>query len=68
VPSAGVSFYRIYRDGTDVTYDDRYDRTSGTTTAYTDGGADRVAHRYWVTAVDAAFNESDPIGPVTWSP
>ena len=67
-PSAGVSFYRIYRDGTDVTYHDRYDRTSGTTTAYTDGGADRVAHRYWVTAVDAAFNESDPIGPVTWSP
>jgi type IV pilus modification protein PilV len=66
--SGGVSFYRIYRDGTDVTYTDRYDRTSGTATAYTDGRAGVVAHRYWVTVVDDAFNESDPIGPVTWSP
>lgn len=67
-PAGVVSFYRIYRDGTGVGYADRLDRTSAATTGYTDGSAGGVAHQYWVTAVDTSFNESDPIGPVTWSP
>ncbi|MEA2156945.1 MAG: hypothetical protein QOE11_3085 [Solirubrobacteraceae bacterium] len=68
-PSSGsVSFYRIYRDGTAVGYADRYGRTSGTGTTFTDDSPEEVAHRYWVTTVDSSFNESDPIGPVTWSP
>lgn len=64
-----VAFYRIYRDGTEVGYADRYDRTSGgLVTTYTDTDPGAQAHRYWVTTVDSDFNESDPIGPVTWSP
>ncbi len=68
-PGTGsVSFYRVYRDGTAVGYDDRYDRTSGTETTYTDADAGTATHRYWITAVNSSFNESLPIGPVTWPP
>jgi type II secretory pathway pseudopilin PulG len=65
--SGSVSFYRIYRDGTDVGYADRYDRTSGAETTYVDTDAAPGPHRYWITAVNGSFNESTPIGPVTWS-
>jgi prepilin-type N-terminal cleavage/methylation domain-containing protein len=62
-PSHGtVSFYRIYRDGT------RYDRTGGATPAFGDGSPGSVGHEYWVTAVDGTFNESDAVGPVSWTP
>ncbi|HYH58712.1 MAG TPA: hypothetical protein VD790_05785 [Thermoleophilaceae bacterium] len=64
-----VAFYRVYRDGASVAYADRYDRTTGgLITTYTDSDAGATSHRYWVTTVDSDFNESDPIGPVTWSP
>ena len=64
-----VAFYRIYRDGTSVAYADRYDRTvGGLITTYTDSDPGTTLHRYWVTTVDSDYNESDPIGPVTWSP
>jgi len=64
-----VAFYRIYRDGTSVTYADRYDRTTdGLVTTFTDSDPGATSHRYWVTAVDANYNESIPIGPVTWTP
>jgi prepilin-type N-terminal cleavage/methylation domain-containing protein len=62
------SFYRIYRDGTAIGYTDRYGRTSGNTTQFTDDGPGAGGHTYWVTAVDSSYNESDPLGPVTWSP
>lgn len=64
--SSDVSFYRIYRDGTTVAHGDRYDRTTGTTTGYADDNPGSVSRTYWVTAVNSSFNESDPIGPVTW--
>lgn len=68
-PLADIAFYRVYRDGTDVTYADRYDRTAGgLITTYTDFDPGTTSHRYWVTAVDSHFNESNPIGPVTWTP
>jgi Tfp pilus assembly protein PilV len=64
-----VAFYRIYRDGTQVGLADRYDRTSGAlVTTYTDTDPGDASHRYWVTTVDSHYNESDPIGPVTWTP
>jgi hypothetical protein len=64
-----VAFYRIYRDGSAVGYADRYDRTTGgLITTYTDTDPGTVSHRYWVTAVDTHYNESNPIGPVTWTP
>jgi hypothetical protein len=66
-PSTGsVSFYRIYRDGTAVGYNDRYDRTSDDTPTFTDAAAGDGPHAYWVTAVNSSFNESSPIGPATW--
>lgn len=62
-----VAFYRIYRDGTSVGYADRYDRTTGAlVTSYVDNDPGTESHRYWVTTVDSDFNESDPIGPVSW--
>jgi len=66
-PASGtVRFYRIYRDGTEVGYSDRYDRTSKDETTYSDTDPGTASHRYWVTAVDSSFNESLAIGPVTW--
>ena len=68
-PATGsVSFYRIYRDGTAVGYDDRYDRTSGGETTYADTNPATGTHRYWVTAVNNSFNESLALGPVSWPP
>jgi hypothetical protein len=67
--AAHVAFYRIYRGGEDARHEDRYDQTTGgLVTLYTDSGAGSTSHRYWVTTVDSKFNESDPIGPVTWTP
>ncbi|MBA3745926.1 MAG: hypothetical protein H0W96_00275 [Solirubrobacterales bacterium] len=66
-PASGSPiFYRIYRDGTDR--GDRYDRTATTATTWKDGQGGTVFHDYWITAVDSAYNESDPIGPVRWTP
>lgn len=63
-PSGGApSFYRIYRDGTAIS--NRFSRTGDLT--FTDMTAE-APHSYWVTAVDATFNESLPTGPVSWSP
>lgn len=63
--SGAVSFYRIYRDGTAIGYADRYDRTTGAVTTFTDASP-ATLHTYWVTAVDSSYNESDPLGPVAW--
>jgi hypothetical protein len=64
-PKSGpaVSFYRIYRGGTN--YNERYDVTaSGAVTTYTD--TDAVGeHSYWVTAVSSSLTESPFLGPVT---
>ena len=66
-PSSGsAAFYRIYRDGTSVGFADRYGRTSGTGTTFVDENPGTASHQYWVTTIDSAFNESDPIGPVSW--
>lgn len=61
---AGAAFYRIYRDGT--AYGDRYDRTTGATTTYTDTNPGATSHTYYVTTIDNKFNESDPLGPKSW--
>jgi type II secretory pathway pseudopilin PulG len=58
-------FYRIYRDGTDR--GNRIDRTGGPVTNWVDSTATST-HDYWITAIDSTYNESDPIGPVRWSP
>jgi hypothetical protein len=67
-PASGpaVSFYRIYRGGTN--YNERYDVTASepgvTTYTYTD--KDAVGeHSYWVTAVSSTLTESPFLGPVT---
>ncbi|MGH2901754.1 MAG: hypothetical protein ACRDMZ_23975, partial [Solirubrobacteraceae bacterium] len=68
--SGGVSFYRIYRDnpngGAFVEYGDRHDRTNTAVETYTDSQSAAGPHDYWVTAVDSSFNESSPLGPITW--
>jgi len=66
--SGSVNFYRIYRDGTAVGFADRYGRTTGTGTSFVDDAASNVSHNYWVTTVDGSYNESDPLGPVQWTP
>jgi hypothetical protein len=63
-PSGGVQFYRIYRD-TGTGLSDRYDQTITNATTYTDPSPGTGDHTYWVTAVDATFNESAPSAPVT---
>ena len=62
-PSSGsVSFYRVYRNGI------RYDRTSDASTTFVDSSPLMSGdNEYYVTAVDSTFNESDPLGPVTWA-
>ena len=42
-------------------------RTPGSPT-YTDSSPGSGGHQYWITAVDSTFNESDIMGPVSWSP
>lgn len=62
-----IIFYRIYRDdGPGV--GGRYDRTMTADTNYSDptpGTA--TTHQYWVTAVDAAMDESNDSAHVTWT-
>ncbi len=60
--TGAVSFYRIYRD------DERYDRTSAGSLTYRDSNPGVQHHRYAVTAVDSAYNESSVLGPVLWTP
>jgi hypothetical protein len=54
-------FYRIYRDG--LALADRVDRTNGAAATWSTA-VDAATHEYWITAVDATYNESDAIGPV----
>jgi len=58
-----VIFYRVYRDGTALS--DRIARTGQEAlTSYRDIGGAAASHKYYVTAVDENFSESDPLGPV----
>ncbi|CAA9463933.1 MAG: hypothetical protein AVDCRST_MAG38-493 [uncultured Solirubrobacteraceae bacterium] len=59
-----VRFYRIYRDdNTSVRV--RYDRTiDGEAVGFVDAAAGTAAHRYWITAVDDDFAESEFSSPV----
>jgi len=66
-PDAGdsVVFYRVYRDPSTtnpVPYSPRYDRTSSSAPSYDDSapGAS-TTHRYFVTAVDKQYQESQPL-------
>jgi len=68
-PDGNVRYYRIYRD-TCCAIADRYDRTSGNQTTWTDPNPGAGSHTYWVTAVGpatgagAGYNESGPSFPV----
>jgi hypothetical protein len=70
-----ILFYRIYRDPTSLPpatpeYAARVGATSNglqqTFEDNTSGVGNASTHIYWVVAVDQHYNESDPIGPVTW--
>ena len=51
--------YRIYRDDNSSAAV-RYDRSAdGATTTFIDAGGTTAAHRYWITAFDDEFAESD---------
>jgi type II secretory pathway pseudopilin PulG len=68
VSNGPIRFYRIYRDsGTNV--GDRYDETVTSDPTYVDPdpGA-TTSHKYWVTAVDQNFNESEPSDPIVSPP
>lgn len=60
--AANIRFYRIYLDGID--YTNRIGRTSsGNVNSFADQNAGNYtpgAHKYWVSAVDQNFQESDP--------
>ena len=60
-----VAFYRIYRDGTDITnrYERWYDGSSNVTWQDTLTGG--TTHTYYITAVDTHYAESALVGPVT---
>jgi hypothetical protein len=63
--SDNILFYRIYRDPAStspIPYGARYDRTNGPSPAYDDlkPGAS-TTHRYFVTAVDTKYQESQPL-------
>jgi Tfp pilus assembly protein PilV len=63
-PDAGdsISYYRIYRDGTNFVTD-LYDRTSsGANLSYTDTATNGDVHTYYVVAIDQSNQESRPIG------
>jgi type II secretory pathway pseudopilin PulG len=64
VSDGPIRFYRIYRDtGTSVS--ERYDETVTSDPTYVDPDpGSTTSHKYWVTAVDQNFNESDPSAPV----
>jgi prepilin-type N-terminal cleavage/methylation domain-containing protein len=63
-PGDTVIFYRIYRGGTAIA--DRYAvRSPGTATSFKDGNAGSQGHKYWITAVDQNYSESNPLGPVS---
>ena len=50
-----------------ATFDNRYAVTATAVPIWTDPEpASGTTHTYWVTAVDEKFNESDPLGPLTW--
>jgi hypothetical protein len=59
-----ISFYRIYRDGTDV--GSRYDRwySTSSSVSWQDTRTGGVAHTYYVSAVDTRYGESSLTGPV----
>lgn len=65
-PTGAVSFYRIYRDGTAI--GNRHDRTGNSARTWSDDDAGATGHQYWVTAVNSQYNESDPLGSVSWTP
>ncbi len=68
VTAGPIRFYRIYRD-TGTGLGDRYDETITNATSYTDPDpGSTTAHKYWVTAVDQNFTESDPSAPVLSPP
>lgn len=57
-PATGtVAFYRIYRDGKAL--GDRIARTATNATYFDDASWDGNSHRWYVTAVNAGYNESD---------
>lgn len=61
--SGSATFFRVYRDGT--TPADRIGKLTGT--SYKDDGAVYGdPHTYYVSAVDAKFNESDLVGPLCY--
>jgi Tfp pilus assembly protein PilV len=66
VGGTGVSFYRIYRDGS--SYTNRYDvlqaSSCSTTCTYHDTNRSS-SHNYWITAVSSTMAESQPTGPVS---
>lgn len=60
-----VDFYRIYRDGTELS--NRYDVIDATasTMLWTDPNTGGTTHTYYVTAVDQKLAESNPSNAVT---
>ncbi|MEA2312992.1 MAG: hypothetical protein QOE28_2960 [Solirubrobacteraceae bacterium] len=65
---ASVRFFRIYRDNC-CNVADRYDSTTGNGTSWVDPDPGvGLSHRYWVTAVGPAFNESGPSPRADWLP
>lgn len=71
-----ILFYRIYRDPSGTppatpNYASRVGTTSnGLQQSFEDntpGVGSASTHIYWVVAVDEHYNESDPIGPATWT-
>ena len=63
-PTAGVMMYRIYRGGTGVA--NRIGAAGATATSFVDSSSPATAD-YYVTAVNSTFNESAPIGPLSWT-
>jgi prepilin-type N-terminal cleavage/methylation domain-containing protein len=60
-----ILFYRIYRDPSStspIPYAARYDRTTGPSPSYDDlQPGSTTTHRYFVTAVDTKYQESQPL-------
>ena len=59
-----LKMYRVYRGGTDLEH--RIGVSGPLNLVYGDSSA--AAADYYVTAVGSDFNESDPLGPVSWTP